>query len=655
MLAKDLVPRVAAELGWADYEPLYTYMGAAFEGSSFRHPIFDRPSLAVMADYVTTEDGTGVVHTAPGHGRDDFYTGKKYGLPILCPVDERGVLTAEAGEFAGTFFQDCDTVVVDRLREVGNLLHVSDYTHSYPHAERDGKPVIFRATEQWFVGIDRNGLRQHMLQEIPQVEWLPKTGENRIDAMVRNRPDWCISRQRPWGVGIPVFYTKQGGKPILDPIAIEAVAWLVEQEGSDAWFERTPEEILPEGYEEVESGEREFTKETDVLDVWFDSGSTSLCVLEGQVEPLWREGWPADLYLEGSDQHRGWFNSSLVIGSAIRGRAPYRAVITHGFVTDDQGRKMSKRLGNVVDPVQVCGTVGADVLRYWAASVNWHDDVPCSAALLKTVGDLYRTVRNTLRFLLGNLSDFNPAAPAPELEDLDRWVLEQSDLLAADCVSAYQAYDFGRALTAIHNFCTNELSRFYLDAVKDRMYCDGQDWPSRRSGQVAQYGVLIQLTKLLAPILCFTCEETWSRIPGVTDSIHLQTFDPPSEPRLEEIEGSVFQTRFAAVLEVRGEIAAAFEAWKTQSGIKDSQEAVVRATVPPNTLELLQTFTPHDLALYFRMSWVELSEGPFAFDFEPSPYDKCERSRIRRPDVQATEVQGETIFLSARDRRALGI
>lgn len=655
LLAKDLVPRVAEELGWTDYEPLYIYMGAAFEGSSFRHPIFDRPSLAVMADYVTTEDGTGVVHTAPGHGRDDFYTGKKYGLPILCPVDERGVLTAEAGEFAGTYYQDCDTVVVDRLREVGALLHVADYTHSYPHAERDGKPVIFRATEQWFVGIDRNGLRQHMLQEIPQVEWLPKTGENRIDAMVRNRPDWCISRQRPWGVGIPVFYTKEGGKPVLDPVAIEAVAWLVEHEGSDAWFERTPEEILPEGFEDVDSGEREFNKETDVLDVWFDSGSTSLCVLEGQVEPLWREHWPADLYLEGSDQHRGWFNSSLVIGTAIRGSAPYKAVITHGFVTDDQGRKMSKRLGNVVDPDHVCGTVGADVLRYWAASVDWHDDVPCSANLLKTVGDLYRTVRNTLRFLLGNLYDFDPAASAPELEDLDRWVLEQADLLAADCATAYQAYDFGRALTAIHNFCTNELSRFYLDAVKDRMYCDGKDWPSRRSGQVAQYRVLVQLTKLLAPILCFTCEETWSRIPNASDSIHLQTFDTPSKVRLEEIEGSLFQARFAAVLEVRGEIAAAFETWKAQSGIKDGQDAVVKATVPANTLQLLQTFSPHDLALYFRMSWVELSEGPFAFAFDPSPYEKCERSRIRRPDVQATEIHGETILLSARDRRAIGV
>lgn len=670
LIANELVPRVAGDLGWEDYEVLYVDLGASFEKSSFKHPIFDRPSICVMADYVTTEDGTGVVHTAPGHGRDDFYTGKKYGLPILTPVDERGILTAEAGEFSGVSYKDCDKVVVDRLAEVGALLDVKDYVHSYPHAERDGQPVIFRATEQWFVGIDTHDLRTAMLEAIPHVKWLPENGQNRIEAMVANRPDWCISRQRPWGVGIPIFYGKQSGKPVLDPTAIESVAWLVEREGSDAWFERSPEEILPDGYTHIDTGETEFTKETDVLDVWFDAGSSSLVVLEGNVEPLWKEKWPADVYLEGSDQHRGWFNTSLIIGTAINGRPPYEAVVTHGFVLDEKGFKQSKRLGNVVEPVKACDTYGADVLRYWAASVEWVNDVPCSDNLLKTFGEHYRTVRNTLRFLLGNLYDYDPQSSNPQssILDLDRWAMEQVDLLCADCARAYENFEYGTVITSVHNFCTNELSRFYLDAIKDRMYCDGKEWPTRLSGQIAQHYVLTRLVKLIAPILVHTAEETWLRMPAVRmtqsglqtpnsklQTVHAQTFDVPSEDRLAEIEGSVFEARFAAVLETRAEMSAAFEQWKEQAGIKDSQDVVVTGTVPASTLDLLKTFSDEDLALYFRMSWVELSEGPASYAFRPSPYEKCERSRIRRPDVEQVEVDGQMIWLSKRDRRALGL
>ncbi|MFI5385608.1 MAG: isoleucine--tRNA ligase [Fimbriimonadales bacterium] len=673
LIANELVQRVAGELGWSDYEVLYVDLGASFEKSSFKHPIFDRPSICVMADYVTVEDGTGVVHTAPGHGRDDFYTGKKYGLQILTPVDERGVLTAEAGEFAGVSYKDCDTVVVNRLSEVGALLDSRDYVHSYPHAERDGQPVIFRATEQWFVGIDTHDLRAAMLEAIPHVKWLPPSGQNRIEAMVANRPDWCISRQRPWGVGIPIFYGKKSGKPVMDPVAIESVAWLVEQEGSDAWFERSSAEILPDGYVDVETGETEFTKETDVLDVWFDSGSTSLVVLEGNAEPLWKERWPADVYLEGSDQHRGWFNSSLVIGTAINGRPPYETVATHGMVLDEQGRKMSKSLGNVVEPVKACEQYGADVLRYWVASVEWQNDVPCSDNLLKTFGEHYRTVRNTLRFLLGNLYDFTPDNPAiqqssnPAILDLDRWVIEQADLLCADCARAYENFEYGTVITSIHNFCTNELSKFYLDAIKDRMYCDGKEWATRRSGQIAQHYVLVRLVKLIAPILVHTAEETWARIPTLpnlpdptdrsdrSDSIHAQVFDVPSQERLAEIEGSVFEARFAAVLETRAEISAAFEQWKEGSGIKDSQDVVVTGTVPAPKLELLKTFSEEDLALFFRMSWADISEGETSYSFKLSPYEKCERSRIRRPDVEQVEVNGENIWLTKRDRRALGL
>ncbi|HMS55489.1 MAG TPA: class I tRNA ligase family protein, partial [Fimbriimonadaceae bacterium] len=390
--------------------------------------------------------------------------------------------------------------------------------------------------------------------------------------------------------------------------------------------------------------------ETDVLDVWFDSGSTHLAVLEGNVEEQWREELPASVYLEGSDQHRGWFNSSLCIGTAVRRHAPYQAVVTHGFVTDEKGFKMSKRLGNVVDPVEVCGSYGADILRYWVSSVDWENDVPCGDNILKQMGDGYRTVRNTLRFLLGNLDDYDGSKP--EIFDLDEWVIEQCDLLVADCVQAYGQYEFGRVINGVHNFCAKELSKFYLDAIKDRMYCDGKDWPSRRSGQFACHYVLVRLVKLLAPILVHTAEETYRRIPHINrlQSVHMEVFDVPSEERLALIEGSELQTRFAAMLAHRAGVFAEFETWKGQSGVKDSQDVVITLSEQGATYELLRSFGD-DLAILYKVSEVRLVEGAPSVTFEPSPYAKCERSRLRRPDVEV--VNG--VALSARDRRVLGL
>jgi isoleucyl-tRNA synthetase len=673
VVLKDLLEKVAAKVGWGDYQEVFELDGINFDHVKFKHPIYDRPSLGVVADYVTTEDGTGVVHTAPSHGRDDFYTGQRYGLPVPNTVDERGYLTAETGEFEGTFYKDCDKVVVERLQELGNLLSVEDYSHSYPYAERDNKPVIFRATEQWFLGIDQHGLRDDMLAAIAPVKlddfvaadggvegvsWVPEQGYNRIESMVRNRPDWCISRQRPWGVGIPVFYGRKSRVPVLDPVAIEAVADLVEREGSDAWFVKEASEILPSGYEHPETGETEFDKETDVLDVWFDSGSTSLVVLEQQIFPEWKaEGlsWPADVYLEGSDQHRGWFNSSLVIGVGTKGQAPYRQVVTHGFVADDQGRKMSKSLGNVVDPVDASNTYGADVLRYWVASVDYVFDAPCSDALLKQLGENYRTVRNTLRFLLGNLSDYEPAKPASVL-DLDEWLVEQVDLLVSECVEHYKRFEFGGVITSIHNFCAVELSRFYLDAIKDRMYCDGKDWPSRRSGQFACHYALTRLVQLLAPILVHTCEETWQRIPGVQhDTVHIEEFATSSTERLAEIEASELQTKFAALLGQRAEVFAIFEGWKAENEVKDSQDVALSLFAEGETYRLLRSFTDEELANYFKMSWVELHEGPATIAFARSEFEKCERSRLRRPDVAQVQLDGSAHWLTARDRKAVGV
>lgn len=660
VVLSDLVERLASVLGWEGHEVVERFDGITLDRASFKHPIFDRPSLAVMAEYVTTEDGTGVVHTAPSHGRDDFYTGLKYGLAVPNTVDERGVLTHEAGEFEGTYFKDCDTVVVDRLREVGALLKVDDYVHSYPYAERDEKPVIFRATEQWFIAIDHEMLRDRMLREIQGVEWVPETGQNRIEAMVSNRPDWCVSRQRPWGVGIPIFYGKRTRTPVMDPVAIEAVAKVVEQEGLEAWFTKEPEEILPAGYAHPETGETEFVKETDVLDVWFDSGASSLVVLESAIYPEWEKKWPADVYLEGSDQHRGWFNTSLILGTAIGGQAPYKQVVTHGFVTDGEGRKMSKRLGNVIEPVKACEQYGADVLRVWVANVDYANDVPCSDPILKQCGDQYRTIRNTLRFLLGNLEGYRLDA-TPTL-DVDRWVVDQTDLLVADCVDAYRRFDFRAVIEGVHNFCAKELSKFYLDAIKDRMYCDAKESDARRSGQAACHYVLLALLKLVAPIVVHTAEETWAKLreqgllpQDAFETVHAATFDAPSADRLEEIAGSDLQVRFGALRGVRDDVFASFERWKGTDGVKDSQDAIAAVTERGDVLETLKSFDPYDLANLFKMSWVELSEGEPSVEFRKSEFLKCERSRLRRPDVEAVAVDGAEVPLTRRDRAVLGI
>lgn len=583
-------------------------------------------------------------------------TGQKYGLPVLCPVDEKGMMTAEAGEFEGLSYIECNARVIDRLKELGHLLLNEPYGHSYPYAERDGKPVIFRATDQWFVSIDMHHLRKHLIAKIDDVLWFPKSGRERIRAMVSNRPDWCISRQRPWGVGIPIFYGRESGVPVLDPVAIEAAADLVERGGSDAWFTTEPSEILPQGYSHPETGETEFTKEQDVFDVWFDSGSSSLCVLEGEVEPAWKEDWPCDLYLEGSDQHRGWFNCSLIIGMITRKDAPYRTVVTHGFVNDEQGRKMSKRLGNVVEPIETCNKIGADVLRYWAASVNYEDDMPCGENLLGQCGESYRRVRNTFKYLLSNLSDFEPSMKPDMLLDLDQWIIERSEILCKNAVQAYENFAFNEALSLIHNFCSQELSSFYLDAIKDRMYCDATGSPERRSGQSACHTVLLKLVKLVAPILVHTAEEVYERIPGLVHlaTVHAEEFEVPSDERMEDLIGNELETRFAAMLSYRGAVFAQFEQWKLGAGIKDSQDVVCTITDNPEIVENLSSFGD-ELAVLFKMSSVDLHEGDPNVEFAVSEFEKCERCRLRRPGVVSVSVDGVAHLLSSRCRKVLGL
>jgi len=637
LVAAALIDKLAVELEWESWTVEETLLGINIDETVFRHPIFSRDSLAVMAPYVSADEGTGVVHTAPGHGRDDFYTGLKYGLPVLSPVDDRGILTEEAGEFAGVSYKDCDVVVVDRLRELGNLLKEGEISHSYPYAERDEKPVIFRATEQWFVGIDEQGLRERMIQNIDGVSWLPSSGENRIRAMVGGRPDWCISRQRPWGVGLPVFYGVPSGEPVLDPNVIERVAQITESEGSDAWFIRDAKEFLPDGYAHPVTGETEFRKETDVFDVWFDSGSTFECVLGGNVEKAWMEGIPADIYLEGSDQHRGWFNTSLILCTALHGFAPYRAVVTHGFVDDEKGDKMSKRAGNTIDPIDVCNRYGADVLRYWVASVDWNNDAPCSEAILKQFSENYRRVRNTMRFLLSNLSDAEWKQYAID-EPVDRWAVEQCQLLAAECEKSYERYEFGAVISAVHNFCTNELSSFYLDAIKDRMYCDGKGWDSRKSAQKACGEILVSLVALIAPILPHTAEEVYMRmnLPAKLDSVHGVLWESADDDLLDAIEGSELQANVAFLLQTRAALFADFEDWKSQAGIKETLDVTVRISDSPEAIARLKFFG-EDLANLLKVSSVELVEGVPDISLHVSSAQKCERCWLRRADVELIE------------------
>ena len=521
VVAAELSEGLAVKRG-IELTPLCRLKGAELEGIVYRHPLLDRTSAVVIGgDYVTTEAGTGLVHTAPGHGVDDFNTGKKYGLPVLCPVDEAGYLTAEAGPFAGTnVLKDANPAIIEALEAAGALLLQERYEHRYPYDWRTKKPTIFRATEQWFASVE--GFRGAALEAIAQVEWLPASGRNRIEAMVGERGDWCISRQRTWGVPIPVFYHRETGEVLLNGATLSHIQGLIAEHGTDVWWQRDEAGLLPA----VHAAEAaQWRKGTDTMDVWFDSGSSWAGVL--QERGL---GYPADLYLEGSDQHRGWFQSSLLTSVAVNGHAPYRRVLTHGFTLDEKGRKMSKSLGNVVDPaVLVEGgknekqepAYGADVLRLWVSSVDYSADVPLGPGIVKQLADVYRKVRNTARYLLGNLHDFDPrpqaeggdAVPYDQLPLLDQWMLQRTAALIDSVTGDFERYEFYRFFQALQNFCVVDLSNVYLDIAKDRLYVSGADEFRRRSCQTVLSLVLERLAGLIAPVLCHMAEDIWQNLP----------------------------------------------------------------------------------------------------------------------------------------------
>jgi isoleucyl-tRNA synthetase len=586
LLAVDRIAALQSESEIKQAEVLATYKGRDFEGMLFQHPFLPIQVPGLLADYVTLDQGSGIVHTAPGHGVDDFNTGQRYGLEIYAPLDDKGVYTEGLPEYKGKDVFTANPIIVKLLADRGALLGHHAYKHSYPHCWRCHNPVIFRATMQWFIGMDaiptdsKSSLRTEALAEIQNVKWIPGWGEERIYEMIEKRPDWCVSRQRFWGVPIIVFFCDSCGTRFEDYAALRNVIEWFKKEGADAWYQHSPEELLPPGTK-CSCGASKFRKEHDILDVWFDSGSSNLAVLtakNGLVGPGqdWR---PADVYLEGPDQYRGWFHSSLLVATGVRHAAPYRAVVTHGWTLDEQGRPMSKSLGNSIEPTEICNKWGADLLRLWVTSVEYQADVKMSERVMTQLSEAYRKIRNTFRFALGNLGDFDPARNMlanDDLEEMDRWMLERTAELVKKCRDWYAAYEFHRVYHAIHDYCVVDLSAFYYDVLKDRLYTKAPNNPARRSAQTAIHKITSALVRIAAPILVFTAEEIWKYLPksaGEPASVHIALF-----PEESELRTGISAAQIAAwdlLAKVRGEVLKALEAARNEKKINSGLEAKV--------------------------------------------------------------------------------
>lgn len=534
ILAEELRSGVMSAIG-AEGEVVARFAGEKLDNRKFRHPYLDQDAPILVGDHVTLEAGTGSVHTAPGHGQEDYEIGLRYGLKAFNPVNDHGVFEPATPVVEGHHVYKANAVMVEHLQNCGALLETSQISHSYPHCWRCHKPLIFRATPQWFISMEKNNLREKALEEIKKTAWTPEWGENRIRAMVEQRPDWCVSRQRNWGVPITAIKCSScESHSVTTPEIVEGIAKQVEENGADVWFAKDVSAFLPEGTTCPNCNGTEFEKETDILDVWFDSGSTHACVLE-QRDDL---SSPADLYLEGSDQHRGWFQSSLLESVGTRGVAPFKGVLTHGFVVDKNGNKMSKSKGNVIAPQKIIQQMGADILRLWIASADYSADIRISDEIVKQLAESYRRIRNTVRFLLGNLDNFDPASDGVELKDrqpLDQWATHRLSQVVSNVNEAYEHYQFHRIHQEVHNFCSVDLGGFYLDAVKDRLYCDDKDSARRASTRATLYDIADTLIRLIAPILPFTAEEAWEFLPGSdSESIHLQTFHPVADISIDE-------------------------------------------------------------------------------------------------------------------------
>lgn len=597
IVAADLVDRLCGTLS-TQLTVISTIKGQALEHCTYRHPLYDRESPVVIGgDYVTTESGTGLVHTAPGHGLEDYTVGLRYGLDIFAPVDENGNFTQEAGQFAGlNVLDEGNEAVIAALKAAGALLKEEPYVHKYPYDWRTKKPTIFRATEQWFASVE--GFREAALKAIREVKWIPAQGENRITAMVSERSDWCISRQRSWGVPIPVFYEEETGEPLLNEETIAYVQAVIAQKGSDAWWLMATEALLPESYRH---NGKKYRKGTDTMDVWFDSGSSWAAVAQQRPDLV----YPVDMYLEGSDQHRGWFQSSLLTSVANNGIAPYKQVLTHGFVLDEQGRKMSKSIGNVVDPAIVINggknqkeepAYGADVLRLWVSSVDYSSDVPLGKNILKQMADIYRKIRNTARFLLGNLHDFDPAKDAiayQDLPELDRYMLHRMTEVFAEVTDAFETYQFFRFFQTVQNFCVVDLSNFYLDIAKDRLYISAANSPRRRSCQTVLAIALENLAKAIAPVLCHMAEDIWQNLPYATP--YKSVFQAGWVQLKDEWKRPEISALWQKLRQVRSEVNQVMEIARQNKAIGSSLEAKVLLYVSdPELRQHLAKINPQD-------------------------------------------------------------
>jgi isoleucyl-tRNA synthetase len=646
IMAEGLVEQVMATAAVSSYEIIARLSARDLQGLKSRHPFIDRESLIVLGSHVTMDTGTGCVHTAPGHGREDYETALAYGLEIYSPVDDEGRFTNDVPFFAGQQVFAANPAIIAKLAEVGSLAHQESITHSYPHCWRCKQPVIFRATEQWFVSMEVGDLRQKALEAIKnEVEWIPSWGEERIAGMIANRPDWCISRQRAWGVPITVFYCTACGEILATAEVLAHVAAQFEEEGADVWFSKEPSALLPSGTSCRKCGGTSFAKEMDILDVWFDSGVSQAAVLERREDLR----WPADLYLEGSDQHRGWFHSSLLAAVGTRNHAPYRTVLTHGFVVDGLGRKMSKSVGNVIAPGEVIKNYGAEILRLWVAGEDYRDDIRISAEILQRLSESYRRIRNTCRFLLGNLRDFDPERDRIDLggmESLDRWALHRLQGLVRRVRLAYQHFEFHKIYHAIHNFCVVDLSAFYLDVLKDRLYVSAAASRKRRSAQTALFDITVSLVRLMAPILVFTAEEVWQHLPnfpGNRGSVHLTQLPAP----IPAYEDGVLAEWWGRVLEVRAEVNRALELARVEKVVGHSLDAAVNVGLPKEFQDQLRG---HEelLRRVFIVSEVHFTE-PGAMDagveassipgmviqVKPASGAKCSRCWVREVSVGA--------------------
>ena len=634
VMAAELYRSAMEEAGITDYQVVATIKGSELEYMKTQHPFLDRESLLIVGEHVTLESGTGCVHTAPGHGVDDYNVCRNYPeIPVICPVNGDGVLTEEAGQFAGLTTDEANKKIAIHLDATGSLFALKKIIHQYPHCWRCKSPILFRATDQWFCSVD--DFKDDAVKAINEVEWIPSWGKDRITSMVRERKDWCISRQRKWGVPIPIFYCRDCGEPLIDKTAMLAVADVFAKEGSNAWFDHDASGMLPEGTKCAKCGCTSFDKEKDIMDVWFDSGSSHTAVVR-------RRGYlkfPADLYLEGNDQYRGWFQSSLLTSVATMGTAPYKTVLTHGMILDMEKRKMSKSLGNGISPQEVIKQYGADVLRLWVASCDYQSDVNISFDILKQRSEAYRKVRNTARYILGNLFDFNPDTDMADFDTLlpiDKWALAKLNSLIDKVREAYDKYEFHIVYHSIHNFCVVDMSNFYLDVLKDRLYTEKADSPRRRAAQTAMYLILNAMTRMIAPILAYTSDEIWKFMPhSAADEASHVIYNEMPEKVAADVDDS-FMLFWNRIHELRDDVKKTLEPMIKEKTIKSSLEAKVTLSAGGETLEFLKQAEP-ELADAFIVSEVVIADNGAELDItaEKAEGEKCERCWAIRKSVGA--------------------